>query len=59
MSKTSRLALAALIGLLTLAIGILDPGDPFTPTVIRWPLVVLVAVALAWVTWTLSGRETK
>jgi len=55
MRRNERLALATIVGLLTLVVGILDVADP-TPAMIRWPLVALVAGGLALVTWRLSGR---
>lgn len=54
--RGERLAAAVAIGLLALWVGLVDTGDP-TPEVIRWPIVALVAIGLAWWVWWWSGEK--
>lgn len=56
MGKGERLAAAALTFAAMLWIGLVDIGDP-TPPVIRWPIVGLAAVGLAWWVWRWTGKR--
>jgi len=55
MSKSKRLALVVIVGLLMLWIGLVDDTDP-TPAVIRLPIGLAASVALVWLVWKMSGR---
>ena len=54
MTRRERLVFAALVAVLVILAGVLDGTDP-TPAAIRWPIVGLGAVGLAWVVWKWSG----